>query len=183
VGSGCSARAKIQDLKFIRKSQELGFSLNEIRELLIVLDESVPSCTHVRELLERKLTTVRGKIEELQKLEGSLKSALRKCARKTKTSSTDHAACCPVLDELARAAGERKRKSRSYTSTSTAVQTTNQRSSWFVRCCGVDGSAEVAEMTFPTQPPRQPRASLDLRQFASTGWMSNPPPAPHANTR
>jgi len=81
VGSGCSARAKIQDLKFIRKSQELGFSLNEIRELLIVLDESVPSCTHVRELLERKLTTVRRKIEELQKLEGSLKSALCKCAR------------------------------------------------------------------------------------------------------
>ena len=59
---------QIQDLKFIRKSQELGFSLNEIRELLIVLDESVPSCTHVRELLERKLTTVRGKIEELRSL-------------------------------------------------------------------------------------------------------------------
>jgi len=100
-------RRQIQDLKFIRKSQELGFSLNEIRELLIVRDESVPSCPHVRELLERKVATVREKIEELLALEGSLKSALRKCARESKTSSPDHTACCPVLDELARAA-ERK---------------------------------------------------------------------------
>lgn len=98
---------QIQDLKFIRKSQELGFSLREIRELLIVRDESVPSCSHVKELLERKLTTVREKIKELQKLEGSLKSALRKCARESKTSSTDHAASCPVLDELARSGEER----------------------------------------------------------------------------
>lgn len=93
---------QIRDLRFIRKSQELGFSLSEIRELLIVRDESVPSCSHVKELLERKLTTIRHKIEELQKLEGSLKSALRKCARESKASATDHAADCPVLDELAR---------------------------------------------------------------------------------
>lgn len=97
---------QIQDLKFIRKSQELGFSLNEIRELLLVRDESVPSCSHVRELLERKLTTVREKIDELQKLEGSLKSALHKCARELKTSSPSHTVACPVLDELARTAGE-----------------------------------------------------------------------------
>lgn len=99
---------QIQDLKFIRKSQELGFSLNEIRELLLVRDENVPSCSHVRELLERKLTTVREKIEELRKLEGSLKAALRKCAGEETASTADHASCCPVLDELARAAGERK---------------------------------------------------------------------------
>lgn len=99
---------QIQDLKFIRKSQELGFSLNEIRELLIVRDESAPSCSHVRELLERKLTTVRQKIEELQELEASLNSAVRKCARKSMPSSSDHGDCCPVLHELARAAGERK---------------------------------------------------------------------------
>jgi DNA-binding transcriptional MerR regulator len=99
---------QIQDLKFIRKSQELGFSLNEIRELLIVRDDRVPSCSHVRELLERKLTKVRGKIEELQALEGSLKTALRKCERESKSASTDHSACCPVVDELARAVGERK---------------------------------------------------------------------------
>lgn len=110
--SGCSEGGfrlfgprQIQDLKFIRKSQELGFSLNEIRELLIVRDESAPSCLHVRELLERKLTTVREKIGELQTLEDSLKSALRKCARESKASSAHHATCCPVLEELA---GERK---------------------------------------------------------------------------
>jgi MerR family mercuric resistance operon transcriptional regulator len=98
------SQRQIQDLKFIRKSQELGFSLNEIRELLVVRDESAPSCLHVRELLDRKLTIVREKIEALRILESSLKSALRKCSRESKSASSDHG-CCPVLDELARASG------------------------------------------------------------------------------
>ena len=59
---------QIQDLKFIRKSQELGFSPNEIRELLIVREESVPSYTQVRELLERTLTTVAGRSRNCRSL-------------------------------------------------------------------------------------------------------------------
>lgn len=98
------SQRQIQDLKFIRKSQELGFSLNEIRELLIVRAESTPSCSHVRELLDRKLTIVRGKIEALRTLESSLKSALRKCVHESKFASVDHDSC-PLLDELARASG------------------------------------------------------------------------------
>src|SRR5712672_780363 len=68
----------IQRLKFVRKAQELGFSLGEIRELLILQEDHVPACAHVKELLDRKLAAVEQKIEELQNLERSLKSALRK---------------------------------------------------------------------------------------------------------
>jgi DNA-binding transcriptional MerR regulator len=46
---------EIESLKFVRKAQELGFSLNEIRELLILRAEHVPACSHVEELLEQKL--------------------------------------------------------------------------------------------------------------------------------
>jgi MerR family transcriptional regulator, Zn(II)-responsive regulator of zntA len=70
---------EIHTLKFIRKSQELGFSLGEIRELLILRSDHVPACSHVQELLQQKLTSVEQKIEELRTLEQSLKVALRKC--------------------------------------------------------------------------------------------------------
>src|SRR5215470_12359913 len=52
-----------QSLKFIRRAQELGFSLQEIHELLILQHEDVEACIHVSELLLQKLAVVRGKIE------------------------------------------------------------------------------------------------------------------------
>ena len=98
--------SQIQALKFIRKSQDLGFSLSEIRELLILRSEHVPACSHVKDLLEHKLASVEQKIEELRTLEQSLKVALRKCVKGLKTSNPSHESCCPVLDEIGRAAGE-----------------------------------------------------------------------------
>jgi DNA-binding transcriptional MerR regulator len=69
----------IEMLKFVRKAQELGFSLNEIRELLILRSNHVPACSHVKELLDQKVVAVEQKIRELQDLERSLKPALQKC--------------------------------------------------------------------------------------------------------
>ena len=91
-----------QDLKFIRRAQELGFSLQEIRELLILQQDNIEACVHVGELLDQKLADVRGKIVELQKLEGSLEDALRKCKQKLRKARTTHRGCCPVLEDLTR---------------------------------------------------------------------------------
>lgn len=90
----------VQDLKFIRKAQDLGFSLQEIRELLLLQGESVEACEHVRELLDHKLAGVRGKIKELQKLGRSLDGSWRKCNRKLRQAGATHEGCCPVLEEL-----------------------------------------------------------------------------------
>src|SRR5260370_2517129 len=77
---------EIQALKFIHKAQELGFSLSEIRELLILRSEHVPACSHVKELLQQKVASVEKKIEELRTLEHSLQVALRRCNRSMSTS-------------------------------------------------------------------------------------------------
>jgi MerR family Zn(II)-responsive transcriptional regulator of zntA len=98
--------SQIRALKFIRKSQELGFSLNEIRELLILRSDNVPACSRMKELLERKLVGVEQKIGELRTLEHGLKAALRKCVRGLKASDASHDGCCPVLDEISRPTGE-----------------------------------------------------------------------------
>ena len=93
----------IETLKFVRKAQELGFSLNEIRELLILRSNHVPACSHVKELLDQKVVAVEEKIRELQDLERSLKRALRKCKRELKIASAGHEECCPVIEEINRA--------------------------------------------------------------------------------
>ena len=92
---------EIQALRFIRKAQYLGFSLQEVRELLLLQRDGVEACEDVRELVNQKLTSVRGKIEELRKLEGNLESALLMCNRSLRKSPNDDE-CCPVLEELGR---------------------------------------------------------------------------------
>jgi DNA-binding transcriptional MerR regulator len=57
----------IETLKFVRKAQELGFSLKEIRELLMLRAEHVPACSHVKELLEQKLNSVGGENHRITK--------------------------------------------------------------------------------------------------------------------
>jgi DNA-binding transcriptional MerR regulator len=97
---------ELGNLKFIRKAQELGFCLQEIRELLLLQDESVEACGHVRELLEQKLTSVRRKIDDVQKLKTRLRGALGKCNRRLQRLGEVHdeyEECCPVLEELGRA--------------------------------------------------------------------------------
>jgi MerR family transcriptional regulator, mercuric resistance operon regulatory protein len=95
----------IEHLLFIRKAQELGFSLAEIRELLIVQDERTGACTHVHELIEQRLRTVRQKIADLKRLESHLEEAEAKCAQALREDSADpHHECCPVLTEIVQSA-------------------------------------------------------------------------------
>ncbi|MGQ9635343.1 MAG: heavy metal-responsive transcriptional regulator [Bryobacteraceae bacterium] len=98
----------IQTLKFIRRAQDLGFSLREIRELLFLQSESIEVCGHVQELVGQKLETVRGKIAELREIERDLEHSLRKCHRRLHRSGAAHAEPCPVLNGLRRTSGHRE---------------------------------------------------------------------------
>jgi DNA-binding transcriptional MerR regulator len=91
----------VEQLNFIRKAQELGFSLDEIRELLVLKDRSTNACSHVKSLVEEKLASVRGKLRELEAIEKDLKGVLTECKRELKHrhSVGGH---CPVLVKLGR---------------------------------------------------------------------------------
>src|SRR4029077_15938413 len=65
-------REQINHLKFVRHAQELGFSLNEIKELL-ALRQKHHTCSDVQSMLKRKLTDVHKKIESLVRLEAELR--------------------------------------------------------------------------------------------------------------
>src|SRR5882757_5147221 len=86
---------EIADLEFIQRAQQLGFSLNEIRELFSIQRHPHEVCEHVRDLIAEKLAVVREKIVELQRLEDDLSGALRKC-RTALRQPAKHGDCCPV---------------------------------------------------------------------------------------
>ncbi len=91
----------IERIQFIQRAQQLGFSLPEIRELLVLQRDDVEACSHVRDLLRAKVATVRNKITELGVLEAQLTKSLRKCERQLKVSGDSHKGCCPVIEGIA----------------------------------------------------------------------------------
>ncbi|MBO0736876.1 MAG: MerR family DNA-binding protein [Alphaproteobacteria bacterium] len=59
--------AETRTLAFIRRSRELGFSLDEIRALLALsVDDGENSCAEVRQLAAAHLADVRAKIADLR---------------------------------------------------------------------------------------------------------------------
>jgi len=99
---------EVADLEFIRKAQQLGFSLSEIRELFSIQRHPHEVCAHVRDLIAQKLIVVRAKIAELKRMEAELAAALRQC-RTALRQPSKHGDSCPVLDEIAKRPPPRKR--------------------------------------------------------------------------
>ncbi|MBZ0146705.1 MAG: helix-turn-helix domain-containing protein [Pseudorhodoplanes sp.] len=80
-------------LAFVRRSRELGFSLDEVRALLRLGGPEKASCREVRELAAHHLDDIRARIGDLRKLERLLAKTVAQC---TGTTAPE----CPVLDIL-----------------------------------------------------------------------------------
>ncbi len=82
-------------IRFIRRAKELGFSLDEIDELLSLRNAPQATREDVRERAEAKLRDVRAKIESLQQIERALGNLTETCQ-----GDTGPACQCPILDAL-----------------------------------------------------------------------------------
>ena len=80
-------------LAFIRRSRELGFSLDEIRALLRLGGPEKATCREVRQIASRHLNDIRAKLDDLKKLERLLATTIARCSGRM-------APDCPVLDIL-----------------------------------------------------------------------------------
>jgi MerR family mercuric resistance operon transcriptional regulator len=90
--------AETRTLAFIRRSRELGFTLDEIRALLALSAENGQgACAVVSEIATSHLAEVRAKIADLKTMESVLADAVRRC-------DAGEAPGCPLIDALWRAA-------------------------------------------------------------------------------
>lgn len=64
-------------VRFIKSAQRLGFSLDEIADLLKLEDGS--HCTQARKQAERKLADVRARLDDLRRIENVLQDLVERC--------------------------------------------------------------------------------------------------------
>ena len=82
-------------LAFIRRSRDLGFTLEEIRALLALGGPERASCSDVHKIASAHLASVRAKLSDLIRLETILAETVARCSEGTTPN-------CPVLDILAK---------------------------------------------------------------------------------
>ena len=69
----------LRRLAFVRRSRELGFSLDDIRALLKLVDGGDYTCGEVRDMTVAQIADVRRKIADLRRMERVLKDMAAKC--------------------------------------------------------------------------------------------------------
>jgi MerR family mercuric resistance operon transcriptional regulator len=84
--------ADLARVRFIKSAQRLGFSLDEVAELLKLEDGS--HCGEAREQAERKLADVRARLADLQRIEQALSELVERC------HSVRGRVCCPLIASL-----------------------------------------------------------------------------------
>ena len=82
-------------LRFVLRARELGFSLDEIRELLRLVDERDRPCAEARTIAATHLNDVRAKIADLKRMERVLKDVIAQCGDGMMPE-------CPLIETLFR---------------------------------------------------------------------------------
>ncbi len=81
-------------IRFIKRAQDLGFSLREIAELLELRVHSVEACHAVEAKTREKIAVVESKVRELTRIKEALERLAANCQAREPTSE------CPILETL-----------------------------------------------------------------------------------
>lgn len=72
-------REHLKRLNFVRRSRGLGFSLEEVRTLLSMVDKNEFTCAEVEQVAREHLQSVRDRIEDLRTIESVLLEMVVRC--------------------------------------------------------------------------------------------------------
>jgi DNA-binding transcriptional MerR regulator len=81
-------------VRFVRRAQNLGFTLDEIRGLLGLWSDSARSCSAVEQRARTTLERIEGKIADLRQMSDALAQYVTACATRSTLER------CPLLEEL-----------------------------------------------------------------------------------
>ena len=85
--------AHVERLSFVMRARDLGFTMDEIRDLLGLVDRGSHTCAEVERMGRHQLDVVRAKIRDLQAIEAILDETIACCTG----SDTPE---CPLIDIL-----------------------------------------------------------------------------------
>jgi MerR family transcriptional regulator, copper efflux regulator len=84
----------VQRVQFIKRAQELGFSLKEIRELLSIQIDPTKECSDVQRLAKAKVADIEARIRTLRSMKRVLSALADACPGSGPSSE------CPILDSI-----------------------------------------------------------------------------------
>ena len=95
----------VERLEFIEKAKRLGFSLDDIRDILILNEQQEQPCVHVLALLDQKLKQVDDVLRDLKAFRKEL-ARLRKESGEQLERLPSDAAICGIVERGVHARGE-----------------------------------------------------------------------------
>jgi len=84
----------VAQVRFIQRAKDLGFTLNEIMELLALRTEDDGNCADVRKRAELKISRIDRQIEDLKSIREGLVRLTHQCVESYPRSE------CPILQSL-----------------------------------------------------------------------------------
>lgn len=87
-------RQELKRLRFIRRAQELGFSLEDIAVLLKLSQNRSARAADVRRITAEKMADIERRIKDLERMKGGLQALAEKC------DGQGSAIDCPILAAL-----------------------------------------------------------------------------------
>lgn len=84
----------VRRVRFIKRAQEIGFSLAEIRELLSLRVDTHRESAEVRSLAQAKIAEIEGKIRTLKAMKRALHRLTERCSGRGPASE------CPILESI-----------------------------------------------------------------------------------
>lgn len=91
--------ADVKQLTFIRRCREFGFSIEQVRSLVAMVQDPASSCVQARDLAQEHLVAIRSKLSELRALERSMAAFVASCDA---SCAGGPGPDCVILDDLAK---------------------------------------------------------------------------------
>jgi DNA-binding transcriptional MerR regulator len=88
----------VRRLTFIRRCRDFGFSIEQVRTLVSLVQDRSRSCTEARDLAQSHLSEIQSKLDELKALEKSIAQFIAVCD--SECAGGPGPDCC-ILDDLA----------------------------------------------------------------------------------
>jgi Hg(II)-responsive transcriptional regulator len=89
------SKETVRRVRFVKRAQELGFSLREIKELLALRATRGAKCQDVRRQALYKIGEIEEKIQTLQAMQDALHRLVKECG-----SANVPVSDCPILESL-----------------------------------------------------------------------------------